>query len=255
MPRMCAAEPALTLDAPSAAPGGRVTGRADGADAVELVRREHTPAGRGRFHVDACAPAADGRFALELPADVAPSADGERCALAYAVVAVRGSGRDRATAEGQLRVQGGPVQAHLSDGPHDRLIASFDARRFHVELAEADLRGGGGVAGRVHANRASPPDAIVVCARLLECWRICRQWNACVQPLWHDEIVWESEPLALRWPEQRRWLPFGFPLPPGLPPAFEGRVLAWRYEVEARRPVRFAPDQRAVLTPMGFLAA
>jgi hypothetical protein len=252
---MCAVEPAVTLDAPAAPPGGRVAGWALGADVVELVRREQTPAGRGSFRVAESTPAADGRFALELPADAAPSVAGERCALDYAVVAVRGSRRDRATAEGELRVEGGPVQAHLADGPHDRLIASFDARRFHVELAEADLRGGGGVAGRVHANRASPPDAIVVCARLLECWRISRQWNACTHPLWHDEIVWESEPLALGWPAQRRWLGFGFRLPPELPPAFEGRVLAWRYEVEARRPVRFAPDQRAVLTPMGFLAA
>jgi hypothetical protein len=31
--------------------------------------------------------------------------------------------------------------------------------------------------------------------------------------------------------------------------------MAWRYEVEARRPVRFAFDQRAVLTPIGFQAA
>ena len=250
------AEPALELFATSAAPGGRLMGRVAGADEVELVRRERTPGARGSFHDGACEPAADGRFELTVPEDAPPTVDSDRCRLAYAVIARRGgSRRDRSAAAEEVAVAGGHVQAHLTSGPHDRLIASFDARRFHVELAEADLRGGGGIAGRVHGHRGSPPDAIVVCARLLECWRIQRAWNIHMQPLWRDEIVWESPPLAMRWPPHRRWLPFGFPLPAGLPPAVEGRLLAWRYEVEARRPVRFAFDQRAVLTPIGFQAA
>ena len=89
----------------------------------------------------------------------------------------------------------------------------------------------------------------------MECWRIQRSWNAAIQPLWRDDVVWESAPVELRWPRQRHWVPFGFRLPAVLPPAVEGRLLAWRYEVEPRRPVRLAFDQRAVLTPIGFQAA
>ena len=49
------------------------------------------------------------------------------------------------------------------------------------------------------------------------------------------------------------WRGFSFELPDWLPPAIEARSIAWRYEVEVRRTVRLAPDERAVLTPLGFV--
>ena len=36
-------------------------------------------------------------------------------------------------------------------------------------------------------------------------------------------------------------------------PAVEARSIAWRYEIEVRRSVRFGPDDRAVITPLGYV--
>ena len=52
-----------------------------------------------------------------------------------------------------------------------RLVGDFEARRFHVELATAELVGGGTIAGRVHRDRELAAGPIVVRARCMEAWR------------------------------------------------------------------------------------
>jgi len=245
------------LDAPSAASGGILSGRAlGGADEVQLVRRERTPGTRGSFHLAAVGTDPDGAFQIGVPRDAPPSLATDRCELTYGLIARRrGRRRERAAVAEEVVVTAGPVPVHMNDYPRDRLIASFNARGFHVELAHVELAGGGRLTGRVHADRGRPEEGVLVCARLLECWRIDRGWNVRHQPMWRDAPLWESGEMLTDWPQQGTWAGFEFQLPGGLPPAVEGRLLAWRYEVEARRPVRFAPDQRAVVTPIGFQAA
>jgi hypothetical protein len=246
----------LMLDAPSAAAGEILSGRAPGGAAeVQLVRRERTPGAHGSFHCSVALPDAGGRFEIEVPGDAPPTTATDRCQLGYSLIARRpGSRRSRAAVAHDVIVTAGPVPVHVDAHPRDRMIASFDARRFHIELAEVDLRGGGRMSGRVHTRRPDPPAGVVVYARLLEWWRIDRGWNVNHQPMWRDAVLWESEPRSAVWRDRETWVGFEFDLPPGLPPAVEGRVLAWRYEVEARRSIRFALDQRAVLTPTGFQA-
>ncbi|MGN6379054.1 MAG: hypothetical protein ACTHNU_08905 [Gaiellales bacterium] len=246
----------LSLDTPVAAAGGVVGGSVPGADEVELVRRERTPGARGTFHVAFGLPGTDGRFQLDVPKDAPPSTATDRCTLGYGVIARRrGSRRQRAAVAEELEITCGEPHAHTEDYPRDRLIASFDARGFHVELADAALRGGGRLRGRVHGDRATRPAGLLVSARFLECWRLDRGWNVRYQPIWRDLCVWEADACPAAWLEGATWAPFEFSIPAHLPPAVEGRILAWRYEIEARRPLRFVPDQRAVITPIGFQAA
>ena len=247
----------LVLDTPEVAAGEFLSGRAPGgASEVELVRRERTPGARGSFHVALADIAADGAFELAVPADAPPTTATGRCQLSYGVIARRGGRRrERAAVAEELRITGGQAQAHMEDYPRDRLIASFDARTFHVELADAALCGGGWLRGRVHGDDAHRPPGLLVMARLLECWRVDRGWNVRYQPMWRDTCLWESDPAPADWLDGATWAPFEFAVPPDLPPGVEGRLLAWRYEVEARRPSRFVPGQRAVVTPIGFQAA
>ena len=126
----------------------------------------------------------------------------------------------------------------------DRLISRFGARRFHIELAEADVQGGGHVAGRVHANGDRLPDELIVGCRCQEAWRLDgrgRFRNLNAPPLWHHVTLWE-ERADVEWREGAHWASFAFDLPAGLPPAIEGRSIAFRYEIEAstRRPARAA---------------
>jgi len=50
------------------------------------------------------------------------------------------------------------------------------------------------------------------------------------------------------------WAGFAFTLPADLPTAVEARSVAWRYEIEARRPLRLRPDERALAVPIGYRA-
>ena len=247
----------LVLDSPEVAAGDLLSGRAPGgANEVELVRRERTPGACGSFHVCLAELAADGAFEIAVPADVPPTWTTDRCELRYGVIARRGGRRsERAAVAEELRITGGQAHAQMDDYPRDRMIASFDARTFHVELSDAALRGGGWLRGRVHGDDTHTPPGMVVLARLLECWRVDRGWNVRYQPMWRDTSLWESDPFHADWLDGATWAPFEFAVPPGLPPGVEGRLLAWRYEVEARRPSRFVPAQRAVVTPIGFQAA
>jgi hypothetical protein len=149
------------------------------------------------------------------------------------------------------------VRAALSE----RLVSSFDGRRIHLELTTAELHGGGRIAGRVHRDGGPAPGALVARVRCIESWRVSPRpgrWllasRAHAIPVWRQVVVFEEsaelEPL-----DDAHWRGFSFDLPAGLPPAVEARTLAWRYEVEARRSVRFGPDDRTVLTPLGSVGA
>ena len=141
-----------------------------------------------------------------------------------------------------------------------RLVGDFEARRFHVELIRAELAGGGTIAGRVHRDRELAAGQIVVRARCIEAWREAPPRIPLVPanrsmrvPRWHERTLWSDE-LVLDGLAEAHWAPFEFRLPPALPPAVEARSVAWRYEVEARRPQRLWPDERAIAVPLGFRA-
>jgi hypothetical protein len=68
--------------------GAVVHGRLEGScestpAAIALVRIEQSPAGRATFHVAAAELAADGSFALLVPADTPPEVAGRSCAMHY----------------------------------------------------------------------------------------------------------------------------------------------------------------------------
>jgi hypothetical protein len=141
----------------------------------------------------------------------------------------------------------------------ERLVTSFAGRRMHLELAHAELRGGGRIEGRVHVDRAPAPGRLVATVRCLETWRVSPrpgrwivQSRANAIPIWRHstwyEVRAELEPLAAA-----HWRAFAFDLPDWLPPAVEARSVAWRYEVEARRSVRLGPDDRTVITPLCYV--
>jgi hypothetical protein len=141
-----------------------------------------------------------------------------------------------------------------------RFVCDYEARRFHVELTTAELRGGGRIAGRVHRDRELAAGPIVVRARCMEAWReapprvpILPANRSLQLPRWHERTLWSQE-LVLDGLCALHWAPFDFALPPDLPPAVEARAVAWRYQVEARRPLRLRPDERAIAVPIGFRA-
>jgi hypothetical protein len=141
----------------------------------------------------------------------------------------------------------------------ERLVSSFSGRRMHLELALAELHGGGAVEGRVHLDRVPATGRLRVAVRCVESWRVSPrpgrwilQGRANALPLWRQRVMFEEwrelEPLT-----DANWRGFSFVLPDELPPAIEARSIAWRYEIDVRRSVRFAPDDRALLTPLGYV--
>jgi hypothetical protein len=196
-----------------------------------------------------------GEFALQLPASAAPSARGEECAVAYVVRTVpqrRRPAEDVSDVVVSGRLEAGRLE-ETAPLP-DRMIARFDARRFHIELTEVDVQGGGQVAGRVHLHAGETAAGIEITCRCLEAWRTNgRGWvrNLRHPPLWRTVCIW-SQSAPTEWPAGQHWAAFRFMLPGRLPPAVEARSIAWRYEVEARLRIRLAPDDVAVATPVGF---
>jgi hypothetical protein len=88
--------PRLAVVEERAAAGATVHGRVDGSDGspvvtVELVRLEHSPAGSATFCVATAELAADGAFALVVPADAPPEVFGPSCALRYVIRACTGA--------------------------------------------------------------------------------------------------------------------------------------------------------------------
>jgi hypothetical protein len=132
------------------------------------------------------------------------------------------------------------------------MLASFPARHFHVELADAVLEGGGWIKGRVHVNEGGDAGTVEVIARCEEAWRTNFRIRSLRQPpLWRIEPLWSTS-VTVQCDPDRRWHPFAFTLPPELPAAVEGYVVSWRYEIEARRPAVIGPAERAVITPLRF---
>jgi hypothetical protein len=228
---------------------GRIPG---GAREVQVLRRERTPTGSFTFHVAGLDLAGADTFAVELPAGAVPTWECDPCAVSYLAVARRGPRGRRehvGTAEFAVRARIPPASAPLH--LYDRLIANFDGRHFRVELAQGTLAGGGAVSGRAHLQPGHELHPQAAVARCMESWRLDRSIKPNRPPTWHIGVLWE-EAVPIDWSQPGTWAPFGFQLPEGLPPAFEGRMMAWRYEVELRRRRRFGLTQRAVLTPTGF---
>lgn len=254
-----AAEHTITIDPAPVAPGGVVCGRVAGPSGVEvtLLRLERSPAGTVVTIIGEPQIAVAGEFRVEVPAGAAPSASGEGCAIAYVVRATHGGRGGPRAVSAELPVGGRLQRVHLAEQrpAHDRWIARHDGRRVRIELSEADVQGGGRVAGRVHQQQGRRlPAAVSVSCRCLESWRVngrrtLRKLNE--PPLWSSHRIWSAQ-LTLDWPAGQTWAPFAFALPVELPPAVEARSIAWRYEVEARGRVWLALDDVAVATPIGF---
>jgi hypothetical protein len=105
---------------------------------------------------------------------------------------------------------------------------------FALSLDIAEPWGGGVVAGRVERRRRSqtcrPVAVELTCtAEWLDVPRLLRP-----VPIWLEHELWherfELGPLA-----EANWLPFRFELASRLPRAFEGRFVAIRWRLEARR--------------------
>ncbi len=249
----------LEIDATAVVAGGPIEGELRGLEGpadITLLRIETCPAGRlatamGATRVDPVA--GRGRFELAVPPQTPPDRVGRRCRLAFAVRARSPvSGRRRSQVTLPLEIVGGEHVVHEAEHLFDRMIASFPARGFHIELADALLEGGGHIDGRVHLDSALPARRIEVVARCQEIWRTnFRIRNHRQPPLWRTDTLW-SDTIALECDPDRHWHPFTFALPPGLPAAVEGYIICWRYEVEVRRRSRFGRVERAVATPLRF---
>ena len=90
--------------------------------------------------------------------------------------------------------------------------------------------------------------AIVLTACSLECWRQVDPGSRAV-PMWQANSLWERTH-PLRVDADATWVPFGFELPDGLPPAIEASTIAWRYELRAHRKVWHWFEETAALTPL-----
>jgi hypothetical protein len=230
---------------------GLVHGLSEPAD-VTLLRIETCPSGRPISSCDLTPTGDETPFELPIPLATPPSVAGPRCRLAFAVRARSPvSGRRRGQVLVPVEISGGERLVHETTSRHDRVIASFPARHFHIELADAVLEGGGRIQGRVHVADGGTR-AVDVTVRCEEWWRINFRFRHHRQPpLWRNESLWQDE-LAVECEADRRWHPFAFTIPPGLPTAVEGHIVCWRYEIEARRAVRVGPAERAVVTPLRF---
>lgn len=243
----------VLLDEPLVDSGELLRGRIPGgARELQVLRRERTPTGAFTFHVTGVELDGADAFAVELPAGAVPSWECEPCQVSYLAVARRGPrGRREHVGSADFAVRAESPTASPPSHLYDRLIANFDGRHFRVELAQGTLVGGGAMSGRAHLQpgRDLRPQSAV--ARCMESWRLDRSIKPNRPPVWHIGVLWE-ESVPIEWLLPGTWAPFAFGLPEGLPPAFEGRMMAWRYEVELRRRRRLGLVHRAVLTPTGF---
>jgi hypothetical protein len=132
------------------------------------------------------------------------------------------------------------------------------AHGFTISLDTAEPWGGGRIEGRVEARPArSDPHPVTVAVRCLASWldvppqlvgqkpffRLDTYWEIRMRavPIWIDEEVWLE-----RWElgdlGRANWVHFGMELPPGLPRAFEGTFVSFRWRVVASRPRRIGHD-------------
>lgn len=243
--------PAVTAETPV---GGSLVGQREPMD-VALLRVEICPNGRVQKLVSAQTVASrdgDGEFELMTPAETPPGFAGPDCTLGYVVRArTQRRGRRQEQVAVPVEIWGGERRVHEARHLHDRLISSFPARGFHIEIADALLEGGGRIEGRIHAHDELAR-VVEVTARCEESWRTNLSLrNRRHPPLWRENTLWR-ESLHVTCDAERRWHPFAFALPPGLPPAVEGYIMAWRYEIEARCKPRVGLTDRAVFTPIRF---
>jgi hypothetical protein len=239
----------VRLDRTRCAAGDTVEGSVGGTSRsarVVLARVEQRPRGVCRLIVAETRPSkTDGRFALTVPATTLPTAGGENCHLGYLVSA----GADWRAPFARLVVLAHAVpHVDATSWRADRLLRHFDARDFHFQLCEADLRGGGKLTGRVHRHHAWPTAALVVTARCMECWRGSAFAERGI-PQWHEAALWTHEQ-TLSVDTDAHWTGFAFDLPANLPPAVEARTIAWRYELLARAHVHRWITQTAAITPL-----
>jgi len=230
---------------------GQLLGLRQTADAA-LLRIETCPSGRLATSIASRRIEPGEDVELAVPPDTPPTVLGRECALSFAVrVRSPASGRRPAHVSVPVKMHGGERPVHEAVHLFDRMIASFPARGFHVELSEAVLEGGGRIAGRVHLHDRAPR-SIEVVVRCEETWRTNFQYrNRRQPPLWRSEPLWRDSVAMERDPD-RSWQPFAFAIPAGLPAAVEGHTVCWRYEVEARRRGRAGRSERAVVTPLRF---
>ena len=87
--------------------------------------------------------------------------------LGYAVRALSGSRRDRRHGAVPLLISGGEQAIHESHHA-DRVIASHPGRRFHLELSDVRLQGGGHIQCRVHAEEGLDEGSVVVVERAMD---------------------------------------------------------------------------------------
>jgi hypothetical protein len=247
----------LVLAGGGAAAGTAVFGEVATACAVTvaLLRLERSPAGLFSFAVaSARAEPQEQRapFELAAPPHLPPPATGRRCELDYAVRAVTDAPRRRRRhAAVPVEMAGGEARIHEQSGRFDRVIPGHAGRHFHLELAEAVLEGGGRIAGRIHVDADGGSVPFTLTGRCEESW--CTNFRFRPRrspPLWQTQPLWE-ETISVPCDPDRHWLPFRFELPSQLPPGVEGRAIAWRYSVEARRSRRGFSDS-AIVTPLRF---
>lgn len=236
--------------------GFRLSGLSEPVE-LALLRRELGPAGR---LTTVCAarvvePDPDGSAtaALPVPAGLPPSGHGSRCELEF-VARARSPVRGRSTAflDTPVTVIAAAPPAEPHNQLPDRMIANFASRHFHIELSEAGLHGGGRIAGRVHLDRPVSGTRLELNAECREWWRTSPPslwWRQ--PPTWSGRELWSGR-LDVELEPGGHWSGFSFALPEGLPAAVEGYTIAWRYEIEARRPARLGPDERAVITPLRY---
>jgi hypothetical protein len=233
----------VLMDAPRSTAGETLTGRVAGGrdgDPVALVRTERRPRGDRVFIVARGEAGPDGTFAIAVPDAALPTAAGSRCSLAYHVRA------GDLTAAVEIDAAARP---HLDDSPRcrvDRLIPNWDARRFHIEVSDAALEGGGRIAGRVHRDGPWRAGTLTIDVSCRESWRLPPR-SARGIPGWGSGWLWrhierlEVDPAAT-------WIPFDLALPAPLPPAVEARTIAWRYEILVRRRTRSGLGETAART-------
>lgn len=249
----------LAVDAGPGSPGEAIGGELSGpsgAATVSLLRVEQSPSGAFAFAVSSCRVDLGGtpvRFEVEVPGALPPAVVGRRCGLHYAVRAVCAPSRftrQRAVSPVLLTTSERPV--HEDPGRMDRVIPSHTARRFHLDLVEALLEGGGHLSGRVHWGSEVPEDGFSVTVACEEAWCTNFRFRSRRSPLlWETEQLWSDTCTAAVDPD-RHWSPFRIEIPTHVPQAVEGRVIAWRYTVEALSTTRHVFADRAVVTPLRF---
>ena len=173
--------------------------------AVDLVRVEASPTATLEFTAASVAPLADGA----LRADGARGRAAERAGAALLARLARARADERVPAALRRAPHAGDRMPVLTEAERNalamRFVCDYEARRFHVELTTAELRGGGAIAGRVHRDRELAAGPIIVRARCIEAWReapprvpLVPAKNSMRMPRWHDHTLWSQEIVAGR---------------------------------------------------------